>query len=85
MASVVKTKSGKNITLLNPWEKGNKFFKENVAGFKITNNGDIKDNYAPLTDTERAYRSGYLAAQKDSRKAFKAKHPRYKNKTANEY
>ena len=77
MATVVKTKKGKKITLLNPSEKGRKFADELRNGAKQTNDGFIKfgnDGKAiRLTDTEKSYRSGYLDAQKDSAKAYKAR------------
>lgn len=70
-------KNGKKFTLLNPGEKGKKFAKELVIGYHHTNdmqykfdeNGEVK----PLTKEQRAYRSGYLDARKDSAKAYKAK------------
>ncbi len=75
-----KTKKGKTITLLNPFEKGKKYYLEQMANVRTTNSGEIKDDGKPLTPEQKAYRAGYLAAQKDSRKAFKHKHPDYKNK-----
>lgn len=85
MAVVVKSKRGKDVTLLNPNEKGNKAYAELAYGVHMTNDGRVKTdkagNATELTDTERAYRSGYLAAQKDSRKAFRANNPNYKSKT----
>lgn len=64
-------------TLLNPYEKGSKAFAELRDGVHYTNTGKIKRNKQNkairLSDTERAYRSGYLAAQKDSRKAYNAR------------
>lgn len=77
MAVNFKRKNGKVITLLNPSEKGHKFATELRDGIKYTNAGLIKtdknNNYQHLTDTESAYRSGYLAAQKDSANCYKAK------------
>lgn len=73
-------KTGKPITLLNPYEKGNKYFNELQVNTRFTNDGVNKNGGQPLTPEQRAYRAGYLAAQKDSHKAFKAKHPRYKSK-----
>lgn len=87
MAVVVRNKRGKDVILLNPFEKGTKMFKELRNNVHITNDNMVKtDNLGNpqyLSDTQKAYRSGYLAAQKDSNKAFKAKHPRYKRKTTN--
>lgn len=63
--------------LLNPYEKGSKAFYELQKGVHITNEGKVKINRQNkpirLSDTERAYRSGYLAAQKDSRRAYKSR------------
>lgn len=76
-----------SIILLNPQEKRNKAFKELKTGVRITNAGAVKigNNGKPLTLTKagRAYRSGYIAAQNDSAKCFKKKHPRYVSKTKN--
>lgn len=72
--------NGKNgpVTLLNPSEKGRKFADELKNGVKQTNTGHLKmgkdSKPIRLTDTEKAYRSGYLSARKDSAKAYKAKH-----------
>ncbi len=63
--------------LLNPYEKGNKAFCELQKGVHYTNTGKVKLNRQKkpirLSDTERAYRSGYLAAQKDSRRAYRSR------------
>ena len=73
----VKSKKGKTITLLNPAEKGAKFAKELKRGYKFTNDGipkrDNEKNALMLTDTEKAFRSGYLSARKDSANVYKAK------------
>lgn len=82
MAKIVTSKRGKKVTLLNPWEKGNKYFIEMTSNQRLTNDYEVKNAGAPLTPEQRAYRAGFLAAQRDSRKAFKSKHPRYKNKVA---
>ncbi len=77
MAVQVRSKRGKVVTLLNPSEKGGKYAAELSYGSKLTNAGYpklTKDNaQIKLTKAERAYRSGYLDAQKDSARAFKAK------------
>ncbi len=73
-------KNGKEVTLLNPSEKGAKFAKELKQGFKRTNSGSFKldenKKAVRLTSAERAYRGGYLDAQKDSANCWKAKHKR---------
>ncbi len=76
MAVKVKGKNGKEVVLLNPSEKGGKFAKELKQGVKRTNAGGFKltkeGKGIKLTDTEKAYRSGYLDARKDSANAYKA-------------
>lgn len=84
MAVVVKSKRGNDVILLNPSEKGTKMLCELQNNVHITNDGMIKTDKIGkprrLSDTQKAYRSGYLAAQKDARKAFKSKNPNYKSK-----
>ena len=74
MAVRVKNRNGKLVTLLNPSEKGKKFADELKIDRKMTNDGELKTNRRgetfQLTDEQRAYRAGYLAAQKDSAKAY---------------
>jgi len=76
MAVTVKTKKGKEIILLNPSEKGRKFASELGAGVKYTNAGEVKydKNNKPVTlsNTQKAFRSGYLQARKDGARAYKA-------------
>ena len=71
-----KSKSGKQIVLLNPSEKGVKFARELKRGTKETNAGKIKKNESgkiiKLDKPSRAYRAGYLDARKDSAAAYKA-------------
>lgn len=75
MAVTVTNKKGKKVTLLNPSEKGKKFAFELKSGTPQTNNGLLKTDkngkIRSLTKEQRAYRSGYLDAQKDSAKAYK--------------
>ena len=76
MAIVVKSKKGKNVTLLNPAERAEKFALELETGKKQTNNGEWKKKngqWVELTKTEAAFRSGYLQARKDNAKAYKSK------------
>ena len=77
MAFSFFTKNNKKVTLLTPHERGGKFAKELSAGYKFTNDGLAKlgkdKSYSILTDEERAFRSGYLTAQKDNARVFKAK------------
>ena len=65
MAFRTTTKTGKKIVLLNPSEKVLRYARQLKKGQDHA--GKI------LSDTQRAYRSGYLDARTDSAKAFKAK------------
>lgn len=72
----VRTNNGKTITLLNPSEKAGKYAAELKTGIRYTNEGGYKadaNGDVGLSDTQRAYRSGYLDARKDDAKAFKSK------------
>lgn len=74
--------------LLNPAEKGLKYSIELKHKKAITNDGRRKldpktGRTKSLTKEQLAYRAGWLAHQKDSNKAFRSKHPRYKRKTSN--
>ena len=74
MAVKVTRKDGKQITLLNPSEKATKFANELATGIRKTNDGNYKpDKFGDvgLSKEQRAYRSGYLDARKDSAKAWK--------------
>lgn len=85
MSVVVKNRRGKDVTLLNPAEKGNKYATELAYDVALTNDGEQKvDKHGRakrLKTEQRAFRAGYLQAQKDSAKAFKHNHPDYKRKT----
>lgn len=74
----VKNKKGQEVVLLNPSEKGRKYADELRNGVGQTNRGYLKTDPVlgkpvRLTDTQKAYRSGYLDAQKDSAKCYNAK------------
>jgi hypothetical protein len=73
----VTTKNGKSFTFLNPAQKGSKFAAELRDKIKYTNDGDVKIDKSGscigLSDTELAYRSGYLDSRKDSAKIYKYK------------
>ena len=77
MAVLWRTRKGKQITLLNPAEKGRKAAAELKMGIKLTNDGVVKtDKYGnaqQLTDAERAWRSGYLTSRSDGAKCYNAK------------
>ncbi len=68
---------GKSKKLLTPHGKGKKYARELSTGVRETNIGSVKKDkkgaVMMLSEKQRAYRSGYLDAQKDSAKAFKAK------------
>ncbi len=74
---VVEMRDGRAVTLLTPSGKGKKYAKELKEGVRYTNDGEFKktrDGKArKVTNEGRAYRAGYLDAQKDSAKAYKAK------------
>lgn len=73
----VRTRKGKEVTLLNPAQKGAKFAHELKFGCKVTNDGNAKvgkdNDIVTLDKTERAYRSGYLDARKDSANCYNYK------------
>lgn len=75
MSKTITTKKGKTITLLNPSEKGKKFAAELRNNTRYTNNNKAKTDkdgvIQSLSDTQRAYRSGYLDARKDSANCYK--------------
>ena len=84
MAFVTNTGS----VLLNPSEKGMKYAFELKTKHAITNAGKRKidkktGRTKKLTKEQLAFRAGYLEHQKDSNRAFKAKHKNYKRKTKN--
>lgn len=70
----ITTKKGKKITLLNPSQKGKKFSKELKEGYAMSNSGKYRtdeDGPLPLSNTQKAYRAGYLDARSDNAKCFK--------------
>lgn len=79
----------KGSVLLNPSEKSLKYSIELRHKKALTNTGkrkmDKNGRQKKLTKEQLAFRAGYLQHQKDSNKAFKAKHPRYKRKTRSRY
>ena len=82
MSKTIKTKKGKTIVLLNPAEKGKKFAAELGSKYRLTNEYEVKcdksGNPLELSKEARAYRSGYLAARKDSANCYKAQQKRGK-------
>ncbi len=75
---LVNEEDGRKFTALNPSGKGAKYAKELKEGKRITNSGSPKlgedGKQLGLDKQQRAYRSGYLQARKDSANAYKAKH-----------
>lgn len=72
---VVDVQSGKSIRiLLNPAQKRRKYVKE----LKTKKNAFTEK---PLSKTQLAFRSGYMAANKEQTKIFKKKHPDYQRKS----
>ncbi|MDR1698012.1 MAG: hypothetical protein LBR37_03840 [Erysipelotrichaceae bacterium] len=64
MGTIVKTKRGNEIVLLDPSEKGKRY--SNQLKNRVDANGEI------LTPEEVAYRKGYLQARTDSAEAYAA-------------
>lgn len=62
MASIVKTKTGKKIVLLNPAEKGKRFARQ-------MKNGCVSETGEKISKNGMAFRAGYLTARGDSAKA----------------
>lgn len=63
MATVIKTKSNKKIVLLDPADKGKRYARQLKSG-KVTETGQV------LSNTDKAFRAGYLKARNDSAKAY---------------
>lgn len=57
--------------------KASRYASELKKGEGLSKGGKSKE----LTKESRAYRSGYLTAQKDAARAFKKKHPDYVRRT----
>lgn len=77
MGTRVTYSDGSSQTLLTPAGKGAKYSMELLAGCRFTNEGEFKKGtespVSILTDTQAAWRSGYLQARKDCAAAYKAK------------
>lgn len=63
---ITKKDTGEVITIYNPAEKSRKYAQDLSYGFDVVNG-------KKLTNTKKAWRSGYLQARKDNAKAYKAK------------
>ena len=77
MAVTVKNKRGKEVTLLNPSEKGEKYGAELKSSIRMTNKLEPKTDrdgqISELSPSQRAYRAGYLDARRDSADVHLAK------------
>lgn len=62
MATLIKTKNGKKVVLLNPAERGKRYSRELSNGRKVDG--------TPLTDTEAAFRMGVLDERKTQAKIY---------------
>ncbi len=62
MATLIKTKNGKKIVLLNSAERGKRYSRELASG--------VKHDGTPLTDTEAAFRMGVLNERKIQAKIY---------------
>ena len=80
----INPKTGEEIVLLNPHEKGRKAAYELKHDIRVTNRGDVKKDKKGrpkrLSDKGKAYRMGYLQARKDSAKAWKANQKKAKQR-----
>ncbi len=70
-------KKGRKGIWLSPSAKGGKYADELHLGFKKSNSGEVKVNKngepIALSKTQSAWRSGYLAARKDSASLYNYK------------
>lgn len=66
MATLIKTKNGKQVVLLNPAERGKSYARE-------LRNGCKKDG-TPLTDYERGLRAGVLNERSVQAKIYNKQH-----------
>lgn len=62
MATLIKTKNGKKVVLLNPAERGKLYSRELANGKKFDG--------TPLTDTQAAFRMGVLNERKTQAKIY---------------
>lgn len=66
MATIINTKNGKKVVLLNPAERSKRYARE-------LSNGRKQDG-TPLTEAEAAFRMGVLNERKTQAKIFNRKH-----------
>lgn len=81
---VVGNKNGKKVVLLNPAEKKAKYKRELKEGIKRTNSDKYKTDkngkMIRLTDSDRAWRAGYISSSIDGSKAHFANKKKRKAK-----
>ena len=84
MSTIVRNRKGKQVVLLDPQEKRDKYFAELKCKQKLTANGkkkvDSKGKPMKLKEREIGYRLGFIAAQNESAKIYNAKKSRRKRK-----
>ena len=66
MATLIETKNGKKVVLLNPAERGKRYSRELANG--------VKHDGTPLTDTEAAFSMGVLSERKTQAKIYNKQH-----------
>lgn len=66
MATVIKTKNGKKVVLLNPAERSKRYARELSSG--------VKHDGTPLTEAEAAFRKGVLNERKTQAKIYNKQH-----------
>ena len=67
MAKIIKTRKGNKVVLRNPAEKGKRYARQ-------LKSGTVVETGKKLSNTDRAFRIGYLTARSDNAKAYKSKH-----------
>lgn len=72
MATLIKTKNGKQVVLLNPAERSKRYARELKKG--------CKQDGTPLTDYERGLRAGVLNERSTQAKIYNKQHGK-KNKS----
>lgn len=65
MATLIETKNGKKVVLLNPAERSKRYSRELANG--------VKHDGTPLTETEAAFRMGVLNERKTQARIYNKK------------
>ena len=66
MAKIINTKKGGKVVLRNPSEKGKRYARQ-------LKSGKVQETGKKLSNTDKAFRIGYLTARSDNAKAYKSK------------